>query len=59
MAASIEQELGLPVLEGKKPQDMAQLFTKALSTRSTKTAEIVGKLNTIPVAERSENIKKP
>ena len=59
MAASIEQELGLPVLEGKKPQDMAQLFTKALSTRSTKTAEIVGKLTTIPVAERSENVKKP
>ena len=51
-----EDDLGLPTLEGKKPQDVAHLYTKAVQTRSLKMAEVLGRLTAIPVKERSDNV---
>ena len=48
----------MPVLEGKKPQDVATLYTKSLATRSTKAADALGKLEAIPADERTDVVKK-
>ena len=58
MATTIEQDLGLPNLETKRPQDIAQAYSRGLGTRSTKVADMLGKLETIPVAQRAENVTK-
>ena len=57
-SSAIELEIGLPMLEGKNPQDVAVVFEKALRTRSAKVADAMGRLEVIPVEKRTESVKK-
>ena len=50
--------MGLPTMEGNKPQDIAQVFNKGLMARSIKVSDAMGRLQVIPLAERSDNVKK-
>ncbi|CAE7930987.1 unnamed protein product [Symbiodinium necroappetens] len=47
-APSAEDDLGLPSLEGKRPQDVADVYRKAIQTRSLKVANALGSLEAHP-----------
>lgn len=55
-AGTSDDVLGMPSIEGKQADSVAETYRNAVQGRSAKMSEILGRLQSIPTASRPENV---